>query len=264
MRRTVRAVTRACVFCRKLYARAVQQKMDQLPKERVTPSPPFTTTGIDFAGPFYTKRGAVRKPTLVKTYIALFICFTTRAIHLEVVTNMSEEAFLVALRRFVSRSGLPRVIRTDNGTKFVSIDSKLTAMYQTLDKQESQQQISSYLSSHRIQWKRIPVRSPNFGGIWETGVRSAKRLLKKLTNYLTFTYEEFNKILTQVEAVLNSRPIAPLETISEEGLEALTPGHFLVGRALQSLPTDMTSSNRVSSNKRLNLLQKLKEEFWLQ
>ena len=77
VRKTVRAVRRACVFCRKLFARAVQQKMGQLPKERVTPSPPFTTTGIDFAGPFYTKRGAVRKPTLVKTYIALFICFAT-------------------------------------------------------------------------------------------------------------------------------------------------------------------------------------------
>ena len=64
VRRTVRAVTTACVFCRKLFARAVQQKMGQLPKERVTPSPPFTTTDIDFAGPFYTKSGAVRKPTL--------------------------------------------------------------------------------------------------------------------------------------------------------------------------------------------------------
>ena len=141
---------------------------------------------------------------------------------------------------------------------------KFKALYQTLDKQESQQQISSYLSSHRIQRKRIPARSPNFGGIWETGVRSAKRLLKKTTNNLTFTCEEFDTILTQVEAVLNSRPIAPLETISEEGLEALTPGHFLVGRALQSLPTDMASSNRVSSIKRWNLLRKLTQEFWQQ
>ena len=95
-------------------------------------------------------------------------------------------------------------------------------------------------------------------------MRSAKRLLKKMTNNLTFTYEEFNTILTQVAAVLNSRPIAPLETISEEGLEAMTPVHFMVGRALQSLPTDMTSSNRVSSIKRWNLLQKLTEEFWQQ
>ena len=156
VRRTVRAVTTACVFCRNLFACAVQQKMGQLPKERVTPSPPFTTTGIDFAGPYYTKRGAVRKPTLVKTYIPLFICFT-RAVHLEAVTDMSAEVFLTALRLFVSRRGLPRVIQTDNGTNFISIDSKLKALYQTLDKQESQQQISSYLSSHRIQWNRIQV-----------------------------------------------------------------------------------------------------------
>ena len=118
--------------------------------------------------------------------------------------------------------------------------------------------------THRIQWKRIPARSPNFGGIRETGVRLAKRHLKKMTNNLTFTYEECNTILAQVEAVLNSRPIAPLVAISEEGLEALTPGHFLVGRALQSLPTHMASSNRVSSIKRWNLLQKLTEEFWQQ
>ena len=85
-----------------------------------------------------------------------------------------------------------------------------------------------------------------------------------MTNNLIFTCEEFNTIFTQVEGVLNSRPIAPLETISEEGLEALTPGHFLVGHALQSLPTDLTPSNRVSSIKRWNLLQKLTEEFWKQ
>ena len=63
-------------------------------------------------------------------------------------------------------------------------------------------------------------------------MRSAKRLLKKMTNNLTFTYEEFNTNLTQVEAVLNSRPIAPLETTFEEGLEVLTQGQFLEGHAL--------------------------------
>ena len=111
MRRTVRAVTRDCVFCRKLFARAVQQKMGQLPKERVTLSPPFTTTGLDFAGPFYTKRGAVRKPILVKTYITLFICFITRAVHMEALTDMSGEAFLAALRWFVSRRGYQESFR---------------------------------------------------------------------------------------------------------------------------------------------------------
>ena len=85
-----------------------------------------------------------------------------------------------------------------------------------------------------------------------------------MTNNLTFTYEEFNTILTQVEAVLNSRPIAPLETISEEGLETLTLGHFLLGHVLQSLSTHMPPSNHVSSIKRWNLLQKLTEEFWQQ
>ena len=151
---------------------------------------------------------------------------------------MSAEALLPALRQFLSRRGLPRVIQTDNGTNFVSIDSNLKALYQTLDKQGSQQQISSYLSSHRIQWKRIPARFPNFGGIWETGVRSAKRLLKKMTNNLTFTYEEFNTILTQVEAVLNSRPIAPLETISEESLERSLDTRAFPGWSCTTISTD--------------------------
>ena len=87
-RRLVRDVCRRCVICRRVTALAEQQQMGQLPSARVTPSPTFSKTGMDYAGPFLLKRGHVRKPTLVKTYICIFVCFSTKATHIEVVRSI--------------------------------------------------------------------------------------------------------------------------------------------------------------------------------
>ncbi len=84
--------------------------MGQLPAARVTPSPPFTITGIDYAGPFTLEIGHTRKPVLVKAYLALFVCLATKAVHLEIVSDLTTEAFLASLKRFISRRGLPTEI----------------------------------------------------------------------------------------------------------------------------------------------------------
>ena len=105
-RRLARTVCRSCVTCRKVAARAETQLMGQLPAARVTPSPPFTITGIDYAGPFTLKKGHTRKPVLVKAFLALFICFSTKAVHLEIVSDLTTEAFLACLKRFVARRRL--------------------------------------------------------------------------------------------------------------------------------------------------------------
>ncbi len=98
-----RKVCRSCVVCRKVAAKLETQQMGQLPRARVIPSPAFDKTGIDFAGPFLMKKGHTRRPVVVKTYLCVFVCFCTRAVHLEVVSDLTTEAFLACLKRFVSQ-----------------------------------------------------------------------------------------------------------------------------------------------------------------
>ena len=92
--------------------------MGQLPAERVTPGSVFDKVGVDYAGPIYTKIGAVRRPKIVKSYIAVFVSLSVKAVHLEAVSDLSADAFLACLRRFTARQGKPVLIWSDHGTNF--------------------------------------------------------------------------------------------------------------------------------------------------
>ncbi len=258
-RRVVRNVTRACVTCKKVEAQAAKQMMGQLPSSRVTPSPPFSNVGIDFAGPVQVKLGRIRKPVLVKAFVAVFVCMSTRAIHLEAVSDLSTDAFLAAFKRFIARRGLPHQVFSDNGTNFVGAEKEIQVAYKLL--QDNQSEIADALAAQKIRWSRIPSRSPNFGGIWETGVKSMKKL-KKTLGTIAFTFEELATVLAQTEAILNSRPLLPIEMLPDDGMEILTPGHFLVGRPLTCLPPMNISTGSTSSIRRWNLMQHYVDELW--
>ncbi|XP_068738639.1 uncharacterized protein [Montipora capricornis] len=108
--------------CRRRQAPVMQQKMANLPQDRVTPSkPPFTYVGVDLFGPFPVRRGR----TTAKRYGALFTCLTIRAVHIEIVHSMDTESFINALRRFIARRGRPEEIRSDNGGNFVKGEKEL-------------------------------------------------------------------------------------------------------------------------------------------
>ena len=98
-----------------------------------------------------------------------------------------------------------------------------------------QSYLSYKLSKEGIHWHFIPPVSPNFGGLWEAGVKSVKSHLKKILGETSLTYEELSTTLISIEACLNSRPLYAL-TDDPDDLEVLTPGHFLIGRALLSIP----------------------------
>ena len=92
--------------------------MGQLPAERVQPLPPFAVTGVDYAGPVCITARRARGATASKGYIALFVCFSTKSVHLEAVSDLSTATFLAAFTRFSSRYGLPVKIFSDNATNF--------------------------------------------------------------------------------------------------------------------------------------------------
>ena len=179
-RQLSRNVCKTCVTCRKAAARVQTQLMGQLPAARTTPSPPFETTGIDYAGPFTLKKGHTRKPVLVKAYLAIFICFSTKAVHLEVVNDLTTAAFLATLKRFICRRGLPQAIHTDNGSNFVGARNDLQELYLFMSSTDVQASIHSFLLTNRVSWHTIPERAPHFGGLWEAAVKSSKFHLKRV------------------------------------------------------------------------------------
>nr|CAI5841455.1 unnamed protein product [Callosobruchus analis] len=151
-----------CVICFKANPRSYTPLMGDLPESRVTPARPFLKTGCDFAGPVMMKDGRLRKRSLVKAYICIFVCFVTRAVHIELAGDLTTECFLNCLKRFVSRRGLCQVIYTVNGKNFVGAERELKIHYKILQNDLS---IKNYLSERKIKWKFIPPVSPHFGGL---------------------------------------------------------------------------------------------------
>ncbi len=250
-RNTIRSIARQCVTCRKYAARPKPQMLGQLPIERITPGSVFDKVGVDYAGPVLIKYGYTRKPVIVKAYICVFVSLTVKAVHIELVTDLTSQAFLAALKRFISRRGLPSLIWSDNGTNFVGAATEIKELHQFLEQQFVQDDIQCYLSEKKITWKFIPLHAPHFGGLWEAAVKSVKTHLRRILGDVKLTYEEFSTILYQIEAVLND----------DDGIEPLTPGHFLVGKPLTALP-ESPPTGSMSLLKRWQLCKLLVNHFW--
>ena len=144
---------------------------------------------------------------------------------------------------------------------FVGARNDLQELYKFLSSTETTSTINSFLLSNRVQWHNIPERAPHFGGLWEAAVKSAKHHLKRIIGQQRLTFEEFTTIATQVEACLNSRPLGAYSSHSPDGVSPITPGHFLIGRAIQSYPETVIYDNP-SLFKRWTLCQAMTQHFW--
>ncbi|XP_076660691.1 uncharacterized protein LOC143364065 [Halictus rubicundus] len=256
---TTRKILRNCVKCFRVNPPTTRYTMGNLPADRVTETRPFTNIGVDYCGPFFIKERKFRNRAKIKVYVAVFICFSTKAIHLEVVSDMTTEAFVAALKRFIARRGICKNIYSDNGTNFVGANNDLTELSRVL---REDKRVRRFLEDKEISWHFMPALSPHFGGLWEAAVKSFKHHLKRVVGDELFTYEQFATFVTEIEAILNSRPLTPLSSDPNDP-QALTPGHFLIGSAMTSLPEvnfNETSSNRLS---KWQHIQKVKHDFWI-
>lgn len=257
----LRKISRSCVPCQKAYARTAKQLMGELPASRTQPARPFSIVGLDYAGPLLTKRGNPRKPTMVKTFICIFVCFSSRAVHIEVVSDLSTPAFLAALRRFVARRGCPAEVYSDNGTNFKGAHAELRRMIESLNQQETREAVVQWAAWKNIEWHFSPARAPHFGGLWEAAVKSLKTLMKKTVGEKALTYEELTTLVVEAEAVINSRPLIPLDSPSDDGVAPLTPGHFLVGGPLMALPSLPDVTSKPTLLRKWNLMERMVYDF---
>ncbi|GFX44846.1 integrase catalytic domain-containing protein [Trichonephila clavipes] len=158
------------------------------------------------------------------------------AVHLEIVSDLTTDAFLATLKRFVARRGKYATISSDNAKNFVGANRELKRDF-------------------------MPPRAPNFGGLWEAGVKSFKFYLKTAVGNLKMTLEEYLTTITQTEGILNSRPITPLSEDIDD-LEVLTLGHFLIGRLITSISEPNLLNKSENTLSRWQKLTKIVQHIW--
>ena len=252
-RQRVKRELSKCTVCKKLEGKPYNApKEADLPRFRVRETEPFEKTGVDFAGPLHVKNATNGTD---KVYIALFSCCVTRALHLDLVKDLSATEFLRCLRRFSARRGTPALIVSDNAKTF-----KATA--RALKKLFNCETLQGYLGENRIEWKFNLERAPWWGGFFERMVQSVKRCLRKVLGNARLTFDELLTTLVEVEGTLNSRPLTYV--YDEVGSEPLTPSHLMVGRRLMSMPDGEVGddSDGEYCNKRFQYLTKKKQHFW--
>lgn len=254
-RRVIGQVIKECSVCVRLAAVNIQPVMADLPQSRVLSCRPFMKVGIDYAGPFRCRELKLRKAREFKVYISVFVCMTVKAVHLELVSDLSTPAFLAAFDRFVARRGLPSDVFSDCGTNFVGASKELRKLLLNAD---YQQECMSHVSCN---WHFNPPSTPHFGGLWEAAVKSMKRLLSRVVGVHTLSFEEFNTIICRIESVLNSRPLTPLSS-DQNDLDSLMPGHFLIGQPLLSVPEVNVVDTPVRLLTRWKLLHQCHQAFW--
>jgi len=226
-RQFIKSLLRNCVICRKVSGKPYPMPDPApLPFIRTQDVRPFTYTGVDFSGALYVRRGTEE----VKVYLCLFTCATTRALHLEIVQDLSTETFLLAFRKFAARRSLPTVIVSDNASTYLSAADELRSLIHSPE-------VKKELGKRGVSWKFIPKRAPWWGGFWERMVGLTKTALKKVLGRRHVSLATLETVITEIEAALNDRPLTFVATEHGE-LEPLTPAHLLHGRRITCLPHD--------------------------
>ena len=250
-RSKVKQVIRDCERCKREKAKGYAgAPTASLPEFRVRPARPFSQTGLDFAGPLYFKTIDGMK----KSYVVLFTCAVTRAVHLELVPDQAVPTFIQALRRFSARRGMPERIQSDNAQTF-----KATAKW--LKRLQKTKEVRRFLQERNCVWKFNLPLSPWWGGFWERLVGSVKSCLRKVLGQAKLRFSELETLLFEVECAINNRPMT--YEYEEIGHEMLTPAHLLYGYRLCSMPDDVQPNEAKDDvTRRAKYMTTLRKQLW--
>ena len=206
LRKMAKSVVSKCVDCRKLRKKPLQQLMGQLPSLRVAAGfPPFSNTAMDMFGPLQIR---LNRRTLQEAQVIIFTCATTRAVHLELVTDKSTEAFLMAFRRFACLRGHPNVCWSDRGFNFVGAQEYQREVMQNWEIPKIQSILSEeFVCDFEWQWN-VPHASHQ-NGVVESLIKSVWQALNSVCKNQAFTEEQWRTFLAEVTYMINSRPLYP-------------------------------------------------------
>ncbi|XP_077978766.1 uncharacterized protein LOC144434185 [Glandiceps talaboti] len=248
-----RGLINECVTCRTLHPKTGGQKMSDLPIDRVTSDePPFTKVGVDYFGPIEVKRGR----SIVKRYGVIFTCLAMRAVHIEKADSLDTDSCINALRRFIARRGVVKVVRSDNGTNLVGTQRELKKEISNWN----QAKIKGFLLRKEIDWIFNPPSGSHFGGVWERQIRTIRQILSAITKEQQLDDEGLQTLLCEVEHIINSRPITAVSDDARDP-EALTPNMIITMKGA-SLPPSLTEKNDLYARRRWRQVQYMADIFW--
>lgn len=218
-RSLVQKTIKGCLGC--IRQRSVPYSLPNLPdypSERVSKSAPFTYIGLDYMGPITVK---INNETN-KYWVSLFTCMATRAIHLEIVSELSAMAFLQCFKRFISRRGVPLLILSDNGTQFVLASKFLNSIQEIIN-----EDVENYFNSQKITWKFITEYAPWQGGFYERMNGLVKNTFRKAVGKRLLPLDDFHTLICEIESIVNNRPLIYLGD-DIDSIEILRPIDFLL------------------------------------
>ncbi|XP_049308602.1 uncharacterized protein LOC125777545 [Bactrocera dorsalis] len=261
LRSALRKYLHRCVICVRHNHRTEIQMMADLPPDRVRAGKPFLHTGVDYAGPMEIKMIDRDGNQLIKqkVWIAVFVCLKTRAVHLDVVTDLTSVAFIACYERFIARRGRCERIYSDNGTAFVGAAREIRKATEVW----YQKEVFQHLSGKGTEWRFMTPAAPHQGGIYEAAVKSMKYHLIRTIGIRVLSFEQLSTLLTQIEAILNSRPLHPLNDDPAD-FQVLTPGHLLIGEPLVlPLPFAIPEGSAAKGIKQWKERQAIIKAFWV-
>ena len=200
-----------------------------------------------------------------KVWILVIACHNSRGVHLELVNDKTTEEFVLAMKRFCNRRSTPKSIHSDNAGEFIQGKNIITNVFDDLNTYKTHQKLQDELS---ITWYHSPSRAPHHSGVIERIVGTIKKPLIKTLQGSILTETEFYTILTDVEASVNSRPLAKLSENADDGnISCITPNHLILGKSLRPIPNEIYKHieeprKNVDIVKRWKLRNKLTDLFW--
>ena len=245
-----------CAECKKRTSKLATQLMAPLPDIRLRMTMrAFAQTAVDFASPFVTIQGRGKRRE--KRYLSLFTCLATRAVHLEIAYSMETDSFLNSFYRMASRRGLPDEVISDNGRNFIGADKELKELVKQLDVRKLQVSTANLA----VKWHFNPPYAPHFGGIHETMIKAAKRVVYTILSNADITDEELLTAFVGAEGLINSRPLT-YQSANPKDEVPLTPNHFLIGQMGGKVAPESVDITSFNPQKRWRRVQELIRHFW--
>ncbi|KAI4892094.1 hypothetical protein NFI96_003231 [Prochilodus magdalenae] len=255
-KRLVSSIIHTCVICNKLRGRMEEQKMSNLPAERLNPGPMFTNVGVDIFGPWNISarrtRGGIAEN---KRWAVIFTCLLSRAVHIQVLESLSSSSFVNALRRFTAVRG--HLFRSDRGTNFVGECKDLKI-------KSEDPELTTHLQDRGSTWTFNPPHSLHMGGVWERMIGVARRILDALLlkiKTLHLTHEVLVMLMSEVMAIMNARPLV-LVSSDPDMLTVLTPSMLLTQKIDPVLPPPGEHNLKDLYSKQWKQVQALADAFW--
>ncbi|XP_063438190.1 uncharacterized protein LOC134719142 [Mytilus trossulus] len=263
VKRKVNSVIHNCVLCRKLRGKFGWTQMADLPADRLQVDAPFTYVGLGVFGPWQVIVRRTRAASSSnKRWGLLLTCLVSRAIHVELIEELSSASFINALRRFIALRGPIQELRSDRGTNFIGAAKELNIVSEFFEDTPMKQ----FLSDNEIVWIFNPPHASHFVGVWERMIGSCRRILDSLlmqNKFKDLTHEVLSTLMCEVSAMVNSRPLVPVSS-DPESPSVLSPSLLLTQKPASSSGSlgQVEFGTKDAMRSQWKLVQYLADQFW--